>query len=164
MLKILLAVLITIASLGDLVGSKVDTKDLDLLTGAQWKGTLTYLNYRSKKKVSIPSHLTVTKSSGDQHTWVFDYEYPDEPKANGKKSMVVSQDGSAVNDEKVTERVKVSEDTVKLVTEKPGEDNDRKALFRYTYLIGSRSFSIKKEVRYENESEWFERNEYSWQR
>lgn len=164
MVNLFLAAVITIASIGGLVGAKVNTKDLDLLTGTQWKGTLTYLDYRSKKKVSIPSNLTVTKSSVDQATWVFDYEYPDEPKANGKKSMVVSQDGSAVNDEKVTERVKVSEDTVKLVTEKPGDDNNRKALFRYTYLCSSRSFSIKKEVRYENESEWFERNEYSWQR
>lgn len=43
-------------------------------------------------------------------------------------------------------------------------DNDKRALFRYTYLLGAKSLSIKKEVRYEGASEFFERNEYSWKR
>ena len=144
--------------------SKVSDKDLDSLTGQQWTGTLSYLDYSSKKKVSILSNLTVTKSSEDKKTWVFDYVYPKEPKANGKKSVVVGRDGSSINDEKVTERTKLPDNAIKIVTEKNGEDNDRKAVFRYTYQISAKNFSIKKEVRYENESEFFERNEYSWQR
>ncbi len=45
---------------------KVNSKDLQRITGAQWKGTLTYLDYRSNKKVSIPSHLRVTRSVEDK--------------------------------------------------------------------------------------------------
>lgn len=143
---------------------KVTDKDLLPLTGAQWTGTLTYLDYRSNKKVSIPSTLTVTRSTEDKRSWVFDYKYPDEPKADGKETVTVSKDGRAINGETVTERTKLSGGTLRIVTEKKGRDNDRDAVFRYTYLVNAKSFSIKKEVRYEGAAEFFERNEYSWKR
>lgn len=143
---------------------KVTDKDLRPLTGAQWTGTLTYLDYRSNKKVSIPSNLTVTQSAEDKRSWVFDYKYPDEPKADGKETVTVSKDGRAINDETVTQRMKLAGGTLKIVTEKKGRDNDRDAVFRYTYLLNAKSFSIKKEVRYEGAPEFFERNEFSWKR
>jgi len=62
---------------------RVGAEDLRRLTGAKWTGTLTYLDYRSNKEVSIRSNLTVTQAPGDDSAWVFEYEYPDEPKANG---------------------------------------------------------------------------------
>lgn len=143
---------------------KVTDRDLRPLTGAQWAGTLTYLDYRSNKKVSIPSKLTVTRSAGDRRSWVFDYKYPDEPKADGKETVTVSEDGRAINGEAVTERSKLAGGALRIVTEKKGRDNDREATFRYTYLISARSFSIKKEVRYEGGAEFFERNQFSWTR
>lgn len=143
---------------------KVADKDLRLLVGQQWAGTLTYMDYRSNKKISIPSNLTVTQSMEDKLSWVFEYQYPDEPKANGKKVVTISRDGRIFNGERVIERTKPASDTLRIVTEKEGEDNDRRALFRYTYLLGAKSFSIKKEVRYEGETGFFERNEYSWKR
>ena len=42
---------------------KVKRDDLQSLTGNLWSGTLTYLDYRSKKKISIPANLTV-KANG----------------------------------------------------------------------------------------------------
>ena len=143
---------------------KVADADLRLLTGAQWTGTLTYLDYRSNKKVSIPSTLTVARSAEDRRSWVFDYKYPDEPKADGKETVTLSRDGRAINDETVTERAKLPGGSLKIVTEKKGRDNDRDAVFRYTYLLSAKSFSIRKEVRYEGASEFFERNEFSWKR
>lgn len=143
---------------------KVTGKDLRTLAGAQWTGTLTYLDYRSNKKVSIPSNLTVTRSAEDNRSWVFDYKYPDEPKADGKETVTVSRDGRAINDEAVTERTKLAGGTLRIVTEKKGRDNDRNAVFRHTYLLNAKSFSIKKDVRYEGAGEFFERNQYSWTR
>lgn len=143
---------------------KVTDKDLRPLTGAQWTGTLTYLDYRSNKKVSIPSSLTVTQSAEDARSWVFDYKYPDEPKADGKETVKVSEDGRAINDETVTERTELDGGALRIVTERKGRDNDREAAFRYTYLLGAKSFSIKKEVRYEGAGDFFERNQYSWTR
>lgn len=143
---------------------KITNKDLQLLTGAQWSGTLTYLDYRSNKKVSIPSNLIVTQAVEDKLSWIFDYQYPAEPQANSKETVIIGKDGRAINGETVIERAKLTGGTLRIVTKKQGQDNDRNALFRYTYLLNTKSFSIKKEVRYEGEAKFFERNEYSWTR
>lgn len=123
-----------------------------------------YLDYRSNKKVSIPTNLTVTRSPEDKLSWVFEYQYPEEPKANSKDTVKISKDGKTIDGETVVERTKPNADTLRIVTEKSGSDNDKPATFRYTYLIGARSFSIKKEVRYESTGAFFERNQYSWTR
>lgn len=152
---------LTLATLGT---PKVSEKDLRPLTGAQWAGTLTYLDYRSNKKVSIPSNLTVTQSTEDKRAYVFEYKYPDEPKADGKEAVTIGRDGRTINDEAVVERAKLSGNVLRIVTEKKGQDNNRDATFRHTYLLGAKSFSIKKEVRYEGEAQFFERNQFSWTR
>lgn len=144
--------------------SKVKIKDLQNLTGAQWTGTLSYSDYRTGKKVSIPSNLIVTQSKEDKSSWVFDYQYPDEPKANGKKTVTLSENGKLFNDEAVIEKSDIADKTLKIVTEKNGTDNDKNALFRFTYLLSKTNFSIKKEVKYEGATEFFVRNEYSWKR
>jgi hypothetical protein len=143
---------------------KITNKDLQLLTGAQWSGTLTYLDYRSNKRVSIPSNLNVTQAVEDRLSWVFDYQYPEEPQANSKETVTIGKDGRSINGQTVIERAKLAGGTLRIVTEKRGQDNNRNALFRYTYMLNARSFSIKKEVRYEGETKLFERNEYSWKR
>lgn len=142
----------------------VKIKDLRRLSGAQWTGTLTYLDYGTNKKVSIPSNLIVTPSTEDKLSWVFDYQYPDEPKANSKSTVTISKDGKSIDGETVTDKQNLAGNAVKIVTEKAGEDNDKKAVFRFTYLIGENSFSLKKEVKYQDATSYFERNEYSWKR
>lgn len=143
---------------------KVKTQDLQRLTGAQWTGTLTYADYRTSKKVSILSNLTVKPSAADKLSWVFEYQYPDEPKANSTATVTISKDGTTLDGEKVIERTSLGKDTLKIVTERTGPDNDKQALFRFTYVLSAKSFSIKKEVRYEGATEFFERNQYSWKR
>ncbi|MEP6923796.1 MAG: hypothetical protein ABI954_04980 [Pyrinomonadaceae bacterium] len=160
------ALLITSSFLGlsFLNAPKVKTKDLQRLTGAQWIGTLSYLDYGTNKKVSIPSKLTVTQSAEDKLSWVFEYQYPDEPKANSKEKITISRDGKTIDGETVVGRTNLAGDMLKIVTEKTGMDNDKKALFRLTYLSSETDFSIKKEVKYEDATEFFMRNEYSWKR
>lgn len=143
---------------------KVKIKDLQILTGAQWTGTLLYLDYGSGKTVSIPSNLTVTSSKEDKSTWVFEYQYPDEPKANSMETLAISTDGKMFDDATVVEKTNLAEKTIKIVTEKSGTDNDQKALFRFTYLLSKTSFSIKKEVKYDDAPAFFVRNEYLWKR
>ena len=143
---------------------KVQAEDLRRLAGAEWTGTLTYLDYRANKKVSILSNLTVSQSVGDTLSWVFEYKYPDEPKANSKRTVTINDVGTVFNGETVLERTSLDDGTLKIVTEQTGSDNDRRALFRYTYLLGPSNFSITKEVRVEGATEFFERNQYSWKR
>ena len=143
--------------------ASIKPADLDRLTGDQWTGTLTYVDYQSGKRTPIPSTLRVKRADGDAAAWLFEYGYPKEPQANGAKTAKLSADGSTFDDEKVVERAETPAG-LKLVTEKPGTDNNKPALFRYTWLVGERSLSIRKEVRYDGAAEFFERNEYRWSR
>jgi hypothetical protein len=143
---------------------KVKAGDFKRLAGAQWKGALTYLDYRRNKKVSIPTNLTVSPSPGDPLSWTFEYLYPEEPQANSKMIVTLGKDGRTVGGETVVERTALAGKTVKVVTEQRGTDNDRPALLRRSYLLGATRLSIKKEVRYDGAGEFFERNEYSWSR
>jgi len=166
-MKTIIIYLLTLSLLFGFVSSdsaKLKRSDVQLLTGEQWTGTLTYLDYSTNQTVSIRSNLIVSQSKVDKFAWVFDYEYPDEPKANGSKDVLLGKDGRTFNGENVVEREPLNESTVRAVTEKTGTDNDQKALFRFTYLLGSKSFSIKKEVRYEGAADFIERNQYSWTR
>ena len=144
--------------------ARIKTDDLQILTGTQWSGTLTYLDYRSKKKVSIPSNLTVKPNGEDKWSWLFEYEYPNEPQANSREIVQLSKDGRNMNGEVVVERISLPDNTVRFVTEKKGEDNNRSAVIRFTYSLNAKSFSIMKEVRYEDEDQFFERNRFDWKR
>ena len=166
-MKVCLTLLLALSSLLALAlvdAPRLKTGDLQILTGQPWAGTLVYLDYRTNKKVSIASNLVVSQSKKDKRGWVFEYQYPDEPKANSQETVTISQDGRTINGERVVERASLASDRLKIVTEKGGMDNDKKAVVRYTYLISAKSFSIKKEVRYEGAEAYIERNQYDWKR
>ncbi len=143
---------------------KIDATDFQVLTGKQWVGALTYLDYSNGQKTTIASNLIVSLSSEDPSKWIFDYQYPDEPKANSKYGLVISSDGGMLDGKKVVEKVYLPDRTLKLVTEKYDKDNNKTALLRYTYLFNATNFSIRKEVKYDGASEYLQRNEYSWKR
>src|SRR5215211_2176103 len=107
-MNICISVLLSISSLFGLVSvknAKIKADDLQRLTGAQWTGTLTYLDYGKKRKVSIPSKLLVTRSAEDKRLWVFEFQYPDEPQANSKQNVMIAEDGRSLGDETVMERM-----------------------------------------------------------
>ena len=164
-MKIIICLLLVTASVFGFVNlnaPKIKSGDFKRLLNGQWKGKLTYQDYRSNKKVSILSNLTVTESNEDKLSWIFEYEYPDEPKANKKSIVKISEDGKTFDEETVVERTNLPNKTLKIVTTKNGMDNDKPAVLRHTYLLSKKSFSIKKEVKYEGTQKFFERNEYSW--
>jgi len=76
----------------------------------------------------------------------------------------LEEGGTVFGGEQVVGRTSLEGGALKIVTEKRGRDNDREALFRYTYTFGDSDFSIRKEVRPEGAGEFFERNTYSWRR
>ena len=143
---------------------RIEPSDVQRLDGAPWKGSLTYLDYTSKKPVSIASQLVVTRADADGRSWRFDYQYPDEPKANSAGTVTIAGDGSTIDGERVTERSVLADGAVRIVTEKSGEDDRRPVMFRFTYLIGDASFSRRKEVKFAGTADYFERHTYSWTR
>ncbi|MEO8573272.1 MAG: hypothetical protein ABI481_04825 [Pyrinomonadaceae bacterium] len=145
-------------TLGQIVVLK--PKDLKLLEGKKWTGTLTYLDYTSNKRTSIRSNLTVARKTNKPATWAFSYEYPDEAKANKLSEAVLSDDGKTFFGERVIAKTHPNRKALMLVTTQPGSDNNKKAVFRYTYLVDAKNLSLKKEVQVEGSSVWFLRNEY----
>lgn len=142
----------------------VSARDLKPLEGRQWTGTLTYLDYTSGKKTTIKSNIVVTRSSSDALSWTFEMYYPLEPAADGKDEVSLSLDGRTFNGEAVIESTKLPGGILRVVTTAPGKDDNRNATIRHTYLIGKRTFSIQKEVKFDGTDEFIERNIYNWER
>lgn len=131
--------------------------DLRLFEGGKWSGELTYRDYSSGESTSIRCEITVRKLS--KRSWKFFFSYPDEPKADRSAVSVLSVDGKDFAGERVSERSKIP-GGLRFVTTKRGSDNDRPALFRYTYTLTRESFSVIKEVKIDGETAYFERNRY----
>lgn len=160
----ILLVFIFLASAAFAQSANVSVKDLLMLEGKLWVGNLTYLDYTSKKQTVIRSNLAVSRSPSDPNVWIFDLQYPLEPKANSKDEVRLRRDGRTFDGETVIERTELEGGIVKIVTTKEGKDDNRDATVRHTYLIGRNSFSITKEVRFDGTGDFFERNTYSWTR
>jgi hypothetical protein len=133
--------------------------DINRASGT-WTGRLVYLDYGSNKEVSIRSNISIRRIG--ESSWSFDYEYPDEPKANSKQTVVLSSDGTTLDDERVVSREALADGGLRIVTERDGEDDGRKALFRYFYSIQPGKLSVVKRVRVQGSSEFIERNRYEW--
>jgi hypothetical protein len=149
-----------------LAGQAAKARDFNMLLGARWTGTLTYLNFSDGQRFSIPCELVITAVAGRRRAWEFSTEYPKEPQENEKSIFALSADGKTFRDETIVERRKMARGNIRIVTAKEGLDNNKPAFFRYTYLIAKHSFSIKKEVKYLDDpaAAFFERHTYAWTR
>lgn len=161
---IIVAVCCFVSTISAFEKPNIRAKELTVLQGERWKGTLAYRDYTSNKIVSIPVEILVTQSSADQNEWVLKYEYPKEPQANSEQNVKISDGGKRFDGGIVVSKTKLANKTLRFVTEKEGTDNDREAVFRYTYTLNQTDFSIKKEVKYKGEAIYFLRNEYKLSR
>jgi hypothetical protein len=145
-------------------GARIYPEDVKLWNGS-WTGTLTYLDYRSNKPVTIPSDIDV-RWNEEQMQLVVAYTYPKEPQANSVDTIIVSGDGQLFNNNRVVTRKKLGNGSVEITTEMMGKDgNDSKdALIRKTYIIGEESYLNRKEVRFAGEKVWIKRNESVFKR
>jgi hypothetical protein len=156
--KIFIIAAITVSAL------TVSIKDFKPAFG-KWRGTLTYLDYTSGKPYTMPCNITVRKDESNSNQVILAYEYPNEPKANGKDTIIISTDGRMIDDEQVVSKEK-GNGLLKIISERNGVDgNDsKKAVIRHVYSIGKKSFSVRKEVRFDGDEKWILRNEYKMSR
>ena len=155
--------LVSLFSLQFIFADKVHVNDLKIITGDPWKGKLTYLDYSTGNKTSIPANLTVLQASGNKNIFYFLHEYPKEPKANRTDTFVISNDGKNLNEQQVIKKEKIG-NIIKLITESSTDKDGMAKNFRYTYLLGSNLFSIKKEEKALKDTGYFTRNIYEYQR
>jgi len=142
----------------------VSVKDFEPVFG-KWTGTLTYLDYTSGKPFTMPVNMNISADKLNTEQLIFSIEYPNEPKANGNDTLVISADGTILGGAKVVSKETVNE-VLQIITEKEGVDGNesKKALLRHVYTIGKKKFSIRKEVKFAGDEKWILRNEYKMSR
>ena len=139
---------------------RVNGTDIEKLVGPRWMGKLTYLDYTTDQKTSILSDLIVTKVVDKAESWVFKNEYPEEPKANGEHIAALTDGGTKFDGETVLSRQILASGEVEIITQKEADGKS----YRYTYVIGDKTFSIKKEEKGKTDKAYFERNRYEFKR
>lgn len=159
--------MLTFISLGqntmtDLSEKIITTKDLEIILG-EWTGSLTYIDYSSNKPYSMPANLIVKKGKNEYQLLLRNI-YPNEPKANSTDKISVSKNGKQLNKKDLSSKQRLSNGQIQIITEYAGKDNKKKALIRNIYILGEEQFIMRKEVQFENTSEWIKRNEFSYNR
>lgn len=140
------------------------SKDIQQLLG-EWKGSLTYLDYTSKKEHALPADLKVRQLPNSRQL-VFTNTYPNEPKANNADTISFTKNGRMIGQEVVKSKTLLANSHTKIVTEYDDVDgNENKpALIRHTYVFGRLTFLIRKEVLFKGDTELVKRHEYSFTR
>lgn len=135
------------------------------LASGNWKGTLTYLDYQSGKPYEMPANVQIERI-GRSSAFKFSHSYPNEASANSIDTVSISNNGKVFDSEEVRSVETLKSGELQILTEilaKDGND-DKPALMRHTYLIGGKTFLIKKEVQFVGTKEWILRHTYSYQR
>ena len=88
-------------------GHSISMADLARVAGDGWTGSLTYLNYGSDERSSIPVNLQVATPRG--RTMAYAIQYPGEEAYNSKEKLELSRNGSELNGDTITDRVETAD-------------------------------------------------------
>lgn len=140
----------------------VTTSDFTPLIGDTWKGSLTYLDYSSAKTVTIPTQATI--EIANPTTIKYSVSYPEEPWEDSHSKIKIGGDGLTLDGQKVTSRRALADGNVEIQTEYRGEDDGKPADIRMTYMFGPNAFSMAKDVRFDQQATYINRNTYTFER
>lgn len=133
--------------------------DFNLVAGTGWSGTLSYLDYTKQTRESIPVEFLIDEAKGRSITYAI--KFPGEAKYNSREKIKLSRNGQHLNGDRITERIKLTGGGLKIVTEKSGKDDNRPATIRTSYILTTDSFRIRKDVKFSDGTDYFNRNEFS---
>lgn len=142
----------------------LSNRDIKILLGETWKGKLTYLDDKTGKEEVIPVELSIEQPDPIKARYIFNYTYPGEKQSNKKETFALNKDGTHINKELILKKTMLANKTMMVITERSGKDNGKKALLRYTYLLGEKHFSVKQQVIYQDKSKALVRNTYRFER
>lgn len=136
----------------------VTQADLTMLDGAPWTGSLSYLDYSSGESEQIP--VTIQFDKPGKKKVIYRIKYPGESQYNSREKLRISKDGRKLNGEPVVSRSVLEDGTIVVVTEYRDKDDGQQADIRMTYSLHASRLEIRKEVRFDSDGEYFERNAY----
>ena len=137
------------------------TSDLSGLGGKDWAGQLTYLDYGSDKKAALDVDASVTVKL---NCLSIALSYPDEPAANSKDELCISENGSEFDGAPLVSIQRLGPDFIAFQTETTGEDDNKPALIRQNYILSHQALTSGKEVSFDDGETWIERNELDVER
>ena len=161
-MKYTLTTVLLILSLNTYSQDRITTEDLKSIIGS-WEGSITYLDYQTNKPYTMPANLIVRQGKNNS-SLVLNNIYPNEPKANDSEKIKVTKNGLLLNKKKIISREELENGSIQIQAERSGKDDNRNALIRYTYIIGSDLFVIRKEVQFDESGKWTKRSEFNYSR
>lgn len=123
-----------------------------------WKGKMDYLDVTTGMDESKKATIKVGPIVGGNKI-ALQYIYPDDTTANFTDTLRVAPDGKSVSYLILADKKKTSTD-FQFMLEGEGEDAGQKAGIRLTYNFSKKNFSLKKEIKYRGQSDYFIRSEY----
>jgi hypothetical protein len=162
MMKFIIVKIILLLSLNSYGQAKITSEDLKAVLG-NWEGSITYLDYQTNKPFTMPANLNVSQGKSE-HILLLNNIYPNEPKANNSDKIKISKNGALLNKNVVSSREVLDNGNIQIQTEHEAKDDNKKALLRYTYIIGNDFFLIRKEVQFVGKSDWIKRSELIYYR
>lgn len=143
--------------------------DFEFLLG-KWEGELQYLDYRDDETfISLPATMQCEPNeTGSALVLAYSYGEPDGRRVDGREVLRLGRDGGEIF---FDGRWRVEAASLDSAAERyevllvgTGLDNERSAAFRKTILREGTELSITKEVRYEDEDDFFLRNRHVFAR
>jgi len=136
--------------------------DFAILQGDEWTGTLSYLDYSNGTREAIA--VSVEFDPIAQHSVTYAIKYPGEGQYNSRETYKWMADDRRLNDADIVRRNVTSDGSIEIVTEADGVDDGRAAKIRTTYVLSSRQFVVRKDVKFSGEDAFINRNEYAFSR
>ncbi len=167
-LLVLFTVLFSLETNAQTTSYDSDTKryitpnDLKIILG-KWTGSLTYIDYSTNNPYTMPSNVDVKPGKNEKQLLLL-FTYPNEPKANSKDKIRISENGQLLNKKAVISKENMANGHIEITTEYIGKDNNKEALMRNIYILGDKQFIIRKDVKFKNSASWMKRNEYNFKR
>jgi len=147
---------------------RVSGPDLSPVNAKDWRGTLTYLDYGTKKLVSLSTELRGQMYQADRVILHFDYEEPNKKHVLGTDDLTIGPDGTRVRwagtDFAVKAKQYLPGQILCLVLEGPGQDDNQSVLIRKTVLLGPHLFTVRKQVQFASDTAFVQRNLYQFTR
>ena len=140
----------------------VTPEELSPLAG-NWKGSLTYVDYQTSEKKTLPVLIKFSQSETSKNEFSLMIEYPNEPHASSTEILKLANEGRVIYGHRLTKKEK-SNGQLLLIAEAAGIDDNRNAQIRYTFTISSALFRIRKDVKFSGQEEWQLRNEFNLSR
>ncbi|WP_022823548.1 DoxX family protein [Hymenobacter norwichensis] len=132
----------------------------------QWNGTLTYVDYKTQKRVTLPTTLNGMQSKPRELVLDYIYQEPEGSQVKGYDKVQLATDGlSLIWDGvplRLVRKTRLPEQGLALVLEGRGVDDNKSCLIRKTVLMKKKQLTILKEVKYDGSKDFIIRNEYTF--